>query len=90
MTRPAALEGITPVKFVSPFYATARRYIGISAVTVDAWLRAKATARIEGDMVTLEDSAGRLHIGSFLFTHRGRIAKWVDQFNARSASQIAA
>lgn len=83
----SALKGTTPAKFVSPFYDTARRFIGISPAIVDAYLKARATARIDHNIVTLEDPQGRQHTASFHSIHRGKIAAWVNKFNDKSGEK---
>jgi hypothetical protein len=74
------------VTYVSPFYDFARRKLHIWPKVVNRYLEAGAVASIEGKSIALRaDHAAPLfaNIGPF---HGRHAARWVNQFNARSAS----
>lgn len=79
-----ALRGLTPGKWLSPFYDTARRFLGISPATVDAYLAKGATARMEGKVITLSAPDGTQHVATVRAMHRSKAAAWVNKFNERS------
>ena len=87
MSRATAVGGMTPRKYVSRFYDTARRMIGFSPATVDDCLRLHARAAMAGNVVTLTGPGGTVVTGTFRFYHRGRAGRWVNEFNRRAAQQ---
>jgi hypothetical protein len=72
-------------KYFSPFYDTARRMIGLSPAMVDHCISQRATATMTGNVVTITEPGGGVTTGTFRFYHRGRVGRWVNEFNQRAA-----
>jgi hypothetical protein len=81
-----ALGGLTPAKWINPFYDTARRFIGFSPATVDQYLAAGGTAAVAGRVVTLTAEGLPTKTGSVRLGHQGKLTRWADKFNERSAA----
>lgn len=85
--RTGAVRGMTPGKFMSPFYDHARRFAGLSPATVDTYLGAHGTAVIgAGGIITLSAEGMQPHVANVAPQHRAVMTKWVNDFNARSQS----
>jgi hypothetical protein len=86
MARSRAVRGITPAKWVSPFYDTGRRFLGVSPQTLDGLVAAGAVAEMRAsNTVAFIDPAGRVqHQATYRGWHRGKITKWVNKFNERA------
>jgi hypothetical protein len=80
-----ALRGLTPGKWVSPFYDFGRRFLGFSPATLDEYMEAHGTADFDGRAVVLSHDGQKVygHVG---VAHRAHAAKWVNQFNERAAA----
>jgi hypothetical protein len=86
-TRSRAVRGMTVRKFINPFYSDARRLLGVSPASLDHLLTAHATASMTGGNVvtfTASDGCTLELTATYRFFHRGRIGRWVNNFNERS------
>lgn len=80
-----AIRGLSVRTMFSPFYDTARRFLGLSPATVDDYLQAGATASFDGRAVTLTKPGGQAHIATARGWHKTKAAAWVNDFNDRAA-----
>ncbi len=81
-----AVRGLNVRTMFSPFYDTARRFLGISPATVDDYLHAGAVAAFDGRVVTLTKPGGQVHTATARGWHRSKAAAWVNEFNGRAAA----
>jgi hypothetical protein len=84
MSKSTAVRGLTFSKWLSPFYDTARRFLGISPATVDAYLAKGATAKMDGNVIALAAPDGAQHVATVRAWHKSKAAAWVNKFNERS------
>jgi hypothetical protein len=86
MTRSRAVAGLTPGKWLNPFYDTGRRMLGCSPQTLDGLVQAGAVAEMRAsNTVAFLDPAGRVvHQATYRFYRRGKITRWVNKFNERA------
>jgi hypothetical protein len=73
------------VQYVSPFYDFARRKLHLPWKVVNRYLDAGAVASIEGKTVTLRASGAEPLFAHVPVGRGGHAARWVNEFNARSA-----
>jgi hypothetical protein len=77
---------MTPGKYFSPFYDHARRFAGLSPATIDAYLAARGMAEMNaGGMIVLSVQGMNPHFANVAPQHRANMARWVNDFNQRSA-----
>jgi hypothetical protein len=84
----SAIRGLSVKTAFSPFYDTARRFLGISPATVDEYLAAGATAQLGERIVTLTKPGGQSHVAATRGWHRTKAAKWVNDFNRRAQEKV--
>jgi hypothetical protein len=84
--RSTAVKGLTPGKWVSPFYDTGRRFLGFSPATVDSYIAAHGTASQAGRVVTLTAPGLPAHTGSVRVGHTAKASRWVNHFNERAGA----
>jgi hypothetical protein len=86
MGRSRAIGGMTPGKWLSPFYDTGRRFLGCSPETLDSLVAVGAVAEMRAsNTVAFVSPMGQvMHQATYRGYHRGKITKWVNRYNGRS------
>ena len=85
-SKSGAIKGFNLRTAFSPFYDTARRFLGLSPAAVNEYLAAGATASLAGHTVTLTKPSGQAHVASARGWHTTKAAKWVNDFNAKATA----
>lgn len=80
------LKGLTFGKYFSPFYDTARRFVGMSPYDLDRFLEAGDRALMDNLTIQILHADGGVSVYSVRRWHRTRGNKWVTEFNRRSAT----